>query len=325
MDQKRSITIYGKMGEFLNKVYKYGRGPQEYEMTLGVDIDISNGNIIVMGMHRILEYNSKGDFIRTVIFADNPRLVDQYLEQIKKIGELYFVLTHINKKTKYSGVLIDSSSKILTSISYPEDDYDRYLSTGPLHPIMQPIFFKHKENVRLINGYNDYILSIGGKNSIDTVFKLNYGRYKADKNYGSQMMFKSPYIWPKFKIFESDQYLFMIFHVGPLADKPAKMIGMRGNQYNYQHDCSFFNKKTGDFQFIHQPEINQLGFVEDFEGGPAVWPKYVSSDGYLITYMYAHEFKAHAETHEVSDKFKSIADNLKDTDNPVIVRVKLKN
>jgi hypothetical protein len=65
--------------------------------------------------------------------------------------------------------------------------------------------------------------------------------------------------------------------------------------------------------------------VEDFEGGPAVWPKYVSSDGYMISYVYAHEFKAHAETHVVSEKYKSIADNLKDTDNPVIIRVKLKN
>jgi hypothetical protein len=41
--------------------------------------------------------------------------------------------------------------------------------------------------------------------------------------------------------------------------------------------------------------------------------------------VYAHEFKAHAETHVVSEKYKSIADNLKDTDNPVIIRVKLKN
>jgi len=44
----------------------------------------------------------------------------------------------------------------------------------------------------------------------------------------------------------------------------------------------------------------------------------------MITYMYAHEFKAHAETHEVSERFKRIADSIKDTDNPVIVRVKLK-
>ncbi|HCT93604.1 MAG: hypothetical protein A2322_03515 [Bacteroidetes bacterium RIFOXYB2_FULL_39_7] len=117
----------------------------------------------------------------------------------------------------------------------------------------------------------------------------------------------------------------MTFHTGSLSDKPAKMIGLNSHEYVYNFECSVFNKKTGEFQFILQPEINQLGFVEDFEGGPAVWPKYVSSDGYLITYMYAHEFKAHAETHEVSDKFKSIADNLKDTDNPVIVRVKLKN
>jgi len=115
----------------------------------------------------------------------------------------------------------------------------------------------------------------------------------------------------------------MTYHLGPLSEKPSRVIGRRG-PYDYQHEHSVFDKKTGKFQFIHQPEINQLGFVEDFEGGPAFWPKYVSSDGYLITYMYAREFKTHAETHKVSDKFKKIAQSMNDTDNPVIVRVKLK-
>ncbi|MDO9680566.1 MAG: 6-bladed beta-propeller [Bacteroidales bacterium] len=322
MEPNRSIVIFNSKGKYFNKINKLGRGPQEYDGVSDIDIDLRTGNIHIMTHNRILEYSVDGVFVKVVNFQNNPILNDQILNKVQKIGNNFFLLAHITKRTKHSGFIIDSASNILKSIYYPESQYEIYKRSPDL--IMQPISFMYKENVRLIKGYSQEILSIREDFRIDTAYILNYGKYSVDLNNSSHLLSRAPYIWPRFKIFESDQYLFMFFHVGPLADKPAKMIGTRGNQYDYQHDCSFFNKKTGEFQFILQPEINQLGFVEDFEGGPAVWPKYVSSDGYLITYLYAHEFKAHAETHEVSERFKQIAHSLKDTDNPVIVRVKLK-
>ncbi|MDP3397513.1 MAG: 6-bladed beta-propeller [Bacteroidales bacterium] len=323
MERSRSIIIYDKSGKYFNRINRYGRGPQEYETAFDMDVDIITGNILIVGMNKIIEYSINGDFIRIVNFRNNTLLNDQFITKVQKIDNKYFLLARISKITKHSGFIIDSASNIIKSIFYPESQYEIYLRNPDL--IMLPTSFMFKDTVRLIKGYNQEILRINKKFEVDTAFILNYGKYTADLNNMNHLLSRAPYIWSRFKIFESDQYLFMFFHVGPLADKPAKMIGMRGNQYDYQHDCSFFNKRTGEFQFIHQPEINQLGFVEDFEGGPAVWPKYVSSDGYLITYLYAHEFKAHAETHEVSERFKQIAHSLKDTDNPVIVRVKLKN
>ncbi|OFY11888.1 MAG: hypothetical protein A2X16_06115 [Bacteroidetes bacterium GWF2_39_10] len=325
MEQNRSIFIHDNDGKYFNKINKLGRGPHEYDTTFDMDVDIITGNIYVLASNKIIEYSLDGDFKKVVNYKDNGFLSKHYIIGFIKSDLNYFLLSTINDRSQYSGFLIDSSLRLLLSVEYPGEDYEKVTTYSALLSIMDPMIFRHKNAVRIKNGYNKHIISINRDLSIDTVYIFSFGKYTADLLNSSHFLSRSPYIWNRFEIFESDQYLFMIFHVGPLADKPAKMIGMRGNQYDYQHDCSFFNKRTGEFQFIHQPEINQLGFVEDFEGGPAVWPKYVSSDGYMITYLYAHEFKAHAETHEVSDKFKSIADNLKDTDNPVIVRVKLKN
>jgi hypothetical protein len=44
----------------------------------------------------------------------------------------------------------------------------------------------------------------------------------------------------------------------------------------------------------------------------------------MISFIDALDFIQHAQTHKVSDKFKKIADGLKETDNPVVVLVKLK-
>lgn len=93
----------------------------------------------------------------------------------------------------------------------------------------------------------------------------------------------------------------------------------------YTSETSLLNKKTGEFKFVDQPELNQFGFKDDFEGGPAFWPVYISEDDYMIAMIDAYKFIQHAQTNNVSDKFKKIAEGLKETDNPILVRVKLKS
>lgn len=326
MEQNRSIIIHDNDGKYFNKINKLGRGPQEYDTTFTVDIDLKTGNISVLASNKIIEYSLDGDFKKVVNYRDSDFLSKHYIIGFIKSDLNYYLLSTINDRSQHSGFLIDSTARLLLSVEYPQEDYEKVTTYSALLSIMDPMIFRHKNAVRIKNGLNKYILTINEDNSIDTAYIFNFGKYAPDILKRDHFRSHAPFIWNKFWIFESDQYLFMTFHTGSLSEKPAKMFKKGGakGEYIYNFECSIFNKKTGDFQFILQPEINQLGFVEDFEGGPAVWPKYVSSDGYMITYMYAHEFKAHAETHKVSDKFKNIADSIKDTDNPVMVRVKLK-
>ncbi|HCT95079.1 MAG: hypothetical protein A2X19_09955 [Bacteroidetes bacterium GWE2_39_28] len=321
MERDQSTILFDKKGRYLNKISKPGKGPRDVNMSLDVDVDLKTGNIILMERQKIIEYSTDGELLKTVFFRENPLLAELHLNRFKKIGNNYFLLLHVNEKTRNSIMVMDTTTEIVSKVVYLQEDYEIF-SGKPLQ-VTQPNFYKYKESVRLINGYSNCILTIDENHNIDTAYYLNFGKYRADINNPDQFTFKAPWLWSRFEIYESDRFLLMTYHLGPLSEKPSRVIGRRG-PYDYQHEHSVFDKKTGKFQFIHQPEINQLGFVEDFEGGPAFWPKYVSSDGYLITYMYAREFKTHAETHKVSDKFKKIAQSMNDTDNPVIVRVKLK-
>ena len=326
MEQNRTIIIHDNDGKYFNKINKLGRGPQEYDAAFTVDIDLKTGNISVLASNKIIEYSLDGDFKKVMNYKDNGFLSKHYITRFIKSDLKYFLLSTINDRSQHSGFLIDSTARLLLSVEYPGEDYEKVTTYSALLSIMNPMIFRHKNAVRIKNGLNKYILTINEDNSIDTAYIFNFGKYAPDPLKRDHFRYHAPFIYSQFPIFECDQYLFMTFHTGSLSDRPAKMFRKGGveGEYDYNFECSVFNKKTGEFQFILQPEINQLGFVEDFEGGPAVWPKYVSSDGYMITYMYAHEFKAHAETHEVSERFKQIAHSLKDTDNPVIVRVKLK-
>jgi len=320
-----TIKIFDKHGSYINSINRKGRGPQEYEQLVVIDIDGSTGNICVRGHRKILEYSSSGQFIRRITFPDGDDSKGIYLFYLKKLGDFYIMTSTINKQSVYSAFIIDSTSKVIIKLNYPQEEVDFVQTLLRSTSFIEPQIYKYDGSIRIINGNNKYVLSINKDLSIDTAFVINYGKYNViNESPGKPYLAKSPYLWKKFNFFESNQYLFMQFHVGPLTDKPAILSNPEGKTYVYPHSCSVFNKKTGEFIFLDQPEINHLGFVEDLEGGPAIWPKYISADNYMISYISAHEFIAHAESNKVSDKFKQVASKLKDTDNPVLVLVKLK-
>ena len=318
-----SIKIFDKRGEYVNTINRKGRGPQEYEQLWDVDIDIPTGNICIKGHSKIFEYTKDGQFIRRITFQEEDESRGITLYYFKKLGDFYIMTSFINKNSVYSAFIMDSTSKVIMKLNYPQEEVDFVQTLSRSFSFIDPHIFKYDGSVRLINGNNKYVLNINKDISIDTAFIINYGKYKTVDESARDP--NSPYLWSRFDVFESNNYLFMQFHVGSLTDKPAKNINPRGEIYVYPHSCSVFNKKTGEFIFLDQPEINHLGFVEDLEGGPAIWPKYISADNYMISYIPAHEFIAHAESTKVSDKFKQIASKLKETDNPVLVMVKLKD
>ncbi|MFA5849402.1 MAG: 6-bladed beta-propeller [Bacteroidales bacterium] len=317
------IKIFDKRGAYINTINRKGRGPQEYEQFWDVDIEVSTGNICVKGYCKILEYTKDGHFVRRITFQEGNDSKGIFLFSFKKLGNFYIMTSAINKQSVYSAFIMDSTSRVIMKLNYPQEEVDFVQTLSRSFSIIDPDIFKYDGSVRLINGNNEYVLSINKNLSIDTAFIINYGKYKTVDESAREP--NSPFLSRFLGVFESNSYLFMQFHVGSLTDKPARKLTARGKIYIYPHSCSIFNKKTGEFLFLDQPEINHLGFVEDLEGGPAIWPKYISADNYMISYIPAHEFIAHAESNKVSDKFKQIASKLKETDNPVLVRVKLKS
>ena len=193
-----------------------------------------------------------------------------------------------------------------------------------LYPSVGQRTFKYKNKIRIINGHNKNILGVNEDLSIDTSYVVNYGKYDV-KRFKKLPTYDSPYLWQRLFAFESDNYLFLMMHVGPIFKKPTILLNAHGKEFNYNHACSIFNKKTGEFSFIDQPMPYKLGFKDDFEGGPPVWPLYISADNYMISIMTAFNFISFTQENSVSDKLKAMAGKLKETDNHILVKVKLKS
>ena len=315
------IQLFDYEGKYIRTFNRSGRGPQEYERMAYIDIDNSSGNICVESFKKILEYTESGLIVKIINFPEEEEFLRHSTFPFKKVGEFYV----FENKMTYSAIAIDSLSKIRVKLKFPQEQLELIKKFKNSLPSMDTYIYKFKDKIRVVTGNNKNILTLDKNLSVDTAFIINYGKYNIANAGSEKITPNSPYLWRKSDFFESNNYLFMQFHVGPLADKPVKMLNADRKEYTYPQSCSVFNKKNGEFTFLDQPEINQSGFVEDIEGGPAVWPKYISADNYLISFIPAEEFIAHAENHKVSEKFKKIAEGLKETDNPVLVRVKLKN
>jgi len=180
--------------------------------------------------------------------------------------------------------------------------------------------------LKVVSGVNEFIISHDKEyKNIDTIYKINYGKYQITKDNIGASNKNSKLMYLNYDIMESKNLLFISLNLRALAHKPMKMKNrITGGDVMFPISCALYDKRDGSFRLIDQPEDYQKGFIEDFEGGPAFWPNYISDDEYMVSFINASEFIEHAQTHKVSAKFKKIAEGLKDTDNPVLALVKLK-
>ncbi|MGE0091951.1 MAG: 6-bladed beta-propeller [Bacteroidia bacterium] len=329
------FKIFNSKGNYIRTFNKRGNGPKEYISSIMVVVD-STAEIISIGSFKnIVEYKTTGDYIKTLDYPIEESLQGVHYKEFGIIDNYYYVLaTHIHHKLNnlnYSAIILDSISRVVLKIPYPDKERELVEKTSIqaidyLHPT--PLLFRFKNSVRIKNGYDENIISIDKNLQIDTVYRLNYGKYGirnfSSNSYSSKVEDK-PFLDLHGKIYESSTFLFMRFKTGNLPLKHWVFKNKLGEKVSAPISCSYFNKKTGQFTFIDPCGLDEFGLIDDLEGGPAFWPLYISQDGYMVNHIDAFTFIEYAKAHKVSEKFKKIAAGLKDTDNLVLIRVKLKN
>lgn len=324
--------VFDKSGKFLFTFNKEGRGPQEYYLLSGISVD-EDENIIVTSFDKFIMYDKSGKFVK--IMADKDFAPGIALKNCYPLGkDRYLFTTDLRRgaDNEFSAIIMDMKSDKIAKIKYPpkEREFVKSLPAMYRYSFYEIIAMRSAEGVTLINGLDPNILRIDNELNIDTLFRIEFGKYHPrdipgglfDRGGGSSVVYR--YKLP----LESTTYIFNQFKLGSSAHKPRVMLkgGDNPNNETYTIDisCSLFNKKTGEFIFVDQPQMDQIGFPDDFEGGPAVWPIYVGTSNQMVASINAIDFINYAETHDVSAKFKEIAGRIKETDNPVLVLVNLK-
>jgi len=321
-----SFGIFDKTGKYIRTFNRLGRGPQEYESLHNPYIDCNTGNIVIRAHNRILEYALQGNLARCVNISPEVSLATYGGSAFKLADNYYLLSVSVTDSMKPATVIVDTSSNVLMRIDYPEEEWKIIEVNEGLRTSFNDIkYFKFKGKLRVINGTDPNILGVDEKLNVDTSFIIDYGPYKITPGNAKIGNRDEAKIFSYANVFESDNYVFMQFNLGSLAHKPYLKTALKtGKVISIGISCALFDKRDGSFIFVDQPGPDQTGFVDDMEGGPAFWPQYISSDQYMVSMICADEFIRLSENPGCSEKIKKLARTLGESDNPVMVLVKLK-
>jgi len=318
-DNTGLIKIFDLKGNFVRKIDRVGRGPQEYLQSSILSLSPSNGNILLTGNGEIKEYNSLGRFIRRV---EIPKMDEYRTFSSLMFSENRFVAPLFKTKyeREYCAVIYDSLANIQQMIPTPELYGTEQQQTTNQNdgevvrfmPVIEAKVFRYGDMVRIFYPETTEIFTTNGYGNLDTVYVINYGEYRLPGGVVNDYTERGKYISPH-NFIESKNHLFINASLRNVMEDSPLFTGY-----------FVFNKRINETRLLLDNQKKRNGFTDDMMGGPQFWPKTISGERILISFAYSEALIEHAENNEVSDKLKNILSNLRDDSNPVVILVHLK-
>jgi hypothetical protein len=307
------INMFRYDGSFIAKIGTEGRGPNEFTVVHDIDINRKNQNIYLVDgwQKRFYIYSESGQSIGTFKIPFYGSIGFRFTDD----GILCYNMNQ-SANVENSYTLIDTSGRIL---KYFPNMYPWYKAQGTATYVFQSenIFYRLNNQLFKKEVYSDTVYVFENKDFkphlvIETGKRLITAKTRSE--YSSEQI-RDNFITP-INLFEFGDYIYYEFIVS---------LNGRGEGF------SFIGSKKNNFQSLVDPE---KGIINDLDGGPSIWPKTIKDDNTIISWVDALKLKAHIS----SDAFKNstpkfpkkkkelekLANNLKETDNPVLMLVKFK-
>lgn len=310
--QFNDILKFDGNGKFISQIGTSGRGPNEFQACHDIDID-EDGNIYFYDgwKKRLFEYSVDGSFLRMI------KLPLSGVGNFRTVGKdfLFYNENHFGN-IENSFNLIDSCGHIIMPYhnKYPftRETSDAY---GFIH---ENIFYKYRGILYTKEVYCDTIFSFSNM-KFKSHIVIDVGDRaitpKARSEFDGMHLAKN-YITP-YSLFEFGDYIYYEF------------------RYTFDFSNSraygFIGSKTNKFQALISLET---GIINDLDGGPGIVPLTTEDDNTVVSWIDALQLKKYIESDsfknstpkypEKKNELEKLANNLKETDNPVLMRVRLK-
>lgn len=303
------IYMFRYDGSFVNTIGTIGRGPNEFIVFHDIDIDPKNQYIyLVSGWDkRFFVYSETGEFIRTFT---SPLNTTEF--KFTEDGIFcYSVNTFANIDTSYS--LIDSDGRVLKSFQnkYP------WTKGGGTVAFNENLFYRFNNQLFKKEAYSDTIYTLENMNFKPHLIIKHGNRLLTPeaRTGGDASILMRDFISQQ-NLFEFGDYVFYDYIYDFNDGIPTGLIG---------------SKKDNSQIFIN----SETGFVNDIDGGLNLIPKTVKDDNKLVGWVDAIKLKEHVASEafknstpkypQKKQELEKLAATLKDTDNPILIIVKLKD
>lgn len=308
------VLDFNKEGKFLRKVGSMGRGPGEYTFVGRVAIDDKTETVYILDNGNIIKvFSQSGKFIRSF----NLKEYGDMINAIEIYNSKLFATFSIQyENADYEWIAFDTLGNLI-------DKKNRYSTKFNSNALPLAGIYKYENLLTYWNNYSDTIFSILPDLNSKPSFIVSLGDHRLPKS-KITVENMSDYMWLQ-DIFESKQFI-IIRYFFPLKKYVLVLLDKRNNK------SFLINLKLNDSgtEWIG-------GIINDIDGGPRFLPKnYFIEDGreFLVgltnpyqikTIVPNNEFKNSATKYpEKKQELEKLANSLKETDNPVLMMVRLK-
>ena len=335
MSGNHRLYAFDRTGKFLNQIGERGQGPGEYQYTSDVFFDSDKLSIYIEDMHKIIEYDFTGKYIRSFpipIIDGEPLSICSYVGDNVFIGEIQY-----NGKNKYKYFLFNQYGDTIKC--FPNHIFfDRVrpfasnfgVAKAPMR-VNNLLFLKDNVNDTI------YVLS---DSTLQPAFVFGLGKYTFPKEYLENH--------EKFQLLQNaitfttimgmPNYFFYrtVLPESFSGPKSKPVYNYITNQYSSSDRAVYglYNIKKNTNILLDSDEYLQKGFINDINGGLSIIPRFYVGNNIVVDVWYPEEMKEmlteeYFANQKIKDshahqKLKEILKNLKEDDNPVVVVAKLK-
>lgn len=336
--------LYNNDGKIIANIGKKGRGPGKYQYISNLGF-AENNKIFISSLYDIVEYNIDGTFMNK--YTKSILINDSLSFKSWRIINDSLIFGHIPNSTgkiKFKAMIIDKYGSV-------KNKYNNYILCKRNSPVAGGLEdFAH---INLFNGsvfykelFNDSLFTLNDHYEMIPRYYFNLGNLKMPasdrvKSPIGQIILQYVFVY---EIFQTDKYLFLKCDFGNrfpskrLTSKQSIFPGGDPVWINTTYALGIFNKQTGDLTFSKPTTTDNplftSGLYNDIDGGPRFFPKMQVNDSTMVMWIKADELKNHVASDEFKNnipkypekkkELEKLANGLKETDNPVLMIVRLK-
>ena len=330
--------LFDNSGMFSRKIGQYGQGPDDYLTLPGRGgglfenfiylVDTQQKKLLVYDTAGLLANNVK---LRTNETSEKKSKYENYsIQQVFPLKKDTFAMNVVSFSGYYpKAILLEATDQPYSKTIKEYTNYVK-LDKRPGYSFVETGFmYRFRDNMRIYKALNDTVFTIGQNTEMKDAFIFELGKYRPPISLIEERGEESGddfdnYITPS-DIFESSNHLFIRFVTGIYTHEPFEIISNSGWKYMNNITYGVFDKFTGELTLMGQPIKGKLGFKNDVDNGPVIWPHYISSNNELVTYISAEGFlDYYSKIKDPTPQMTEIAKNVKPDDNQIVIIAKLK-
>lgn len=318
------VLKFSADGKFIKKIGNPGRGPGEIMLIMSMSVIPTKRVLVLHQAEKLLYFSFNGDLIKTEKIP--------YHQEVKVLDDSRY-LTYdpgTNGSEKYNFILASEQGDTISTVENYTTWKKSYkgsivVSGGAFEAFylkMNSYFFKSK--------YNDTVYHVNiTKGRIEPSYSINFGNYKIPEELIPEKLVSDPIKMNKYKERATDFYWGKPFEAANKIFIRASCMGKIDIKY------LLYDKNKNEGSLLVNEVGESTGIVNDWDGGLDFWPVSQKNNNEVIMPVEALEFKKKIEGASTikrnikypdkQKKLKDLISKIDDFDNPIIMKITLKN